>query len=564
MKHQLLLLALAIFLLSACNSTSKTVNSGRSIPQNAPFVWENAHIYFLLTDRFNNGDESNDVNFGRTKETGKLRDFMGGDIKGITQKINEGYFSDLGVDAIWFTPVVEQIHASVDEGTGNTYGYHGYWAKDWTTLDPNFGTEEELAELVKAAHDKGIRIVMDVVANHTGPATPQDPVFPESWVRTDPTCTYKSKETTVSCTLVDNLPDIKTEKETAVELPPQLAKKWKSEGRYDQEMAELDAFFERTGLTRTPTNYIIKWLTDFIRKYGVDGYRVDTVKHTEEEVWEDLEKEAQVAFKDWKKEHPDEVLNDDDFYLMGEVYNYGISGGRNYDYGDQKVDFFDAFNSLINFEFKYDADQKDYEELFTKYADLLATDLKGKTVVNYLSSHDDGSPYDAQRERPMETATLLLLTPGSVQTYYGDETARSLVVEGTVGDATLRSFMNWDELEKNETINGFKVQEVLAHWQKLGTFRNQHPAVGAGKHKMISQSPYVFTRSYEKGNYKDEVMVALDLKGNIESIAVGEVFEDGTMLHDYYSETDLQVKSGKVEVPANADMLLLGIAKQLK
>jgi len=103
----------------------------------APFVWEGANIYFLLTDRFNNGNLKNDISFERKDSTAILRGFMGGDIQGITQKIEANYFSDLGVNAIWFTPVVEQIHGPTDEGTGNTYGYHGYWTKDWTALDPN-------------------------------------------------------------------------------------------------------------------------------------------------------------------------------------------------------------------------------------------------------------------------------------------------------------------------------------------------------------------------------------------------------------------------------------------
>ena len=128
-----------------------------------PFVWEGANIYFLLTDRFNNGNPENDLNFERTDSTGVLRGFMGGDIKGITDKINEGYFTNLGVNAIWFTPVVEQIHGSTDEGTGVSYGYHGYWAKDWTALDPNFGTKKDLENLVKTAHKNDIRVLMDVV-----------------------------------------------------------------------------------------------------------------------------------------------------------------------------------------------------------------------------------------------------------------------------------------------------------------------------------------------------------------------------------------------------------------
>ena len=97
-----------------------------------------------------------------------LRGFMGGDIEGITEKIEEGYFSKLGVNAIWFTPVVEQIHGDTDEGTGNTYAYHGYWAKDWTALDPNFGTKKDLENLVKTAHKNDIRILMDVVLTIRG------------------------------------------------------------------------------------------------------------------------------------------------------------------------------------------------------------------------------------------------------------------------------------------------------------------------------------------------------------------------------------------------------------
>jgi len=144
-----------------------------------PFLWEGANIYFLLTDRFNNGDVSNDLNFNRIQLAAKLRGFEGGDIKGITQKIEEGYFNNLGINAIWLTPIVEQIHGAVDEGTGVTFGYHGYWTKDWTALDPNFGTKEDLKNLVEVAHKNGIRIVLDAVINHTGPVTNVDPVWPE-------------------------------------------------------------------------------------------------------------------------------------------------------------------------------------------------------------------------------------------------------------------------------------------------------------------------------------------------------------------------------------------------
>lgn len=553
--YRVIPIILIMSMIVACESPKKKTTETAQPSTNAekPFVWEAANVYFLLTDRFNNGNPNNDINFNRTKESGKLRNFMGGDIKGITQKINEGYFSKLGVNAIWLTPVVEQIHGSVDEGTGNTYAFHGYWAKDWTNLDPNFGTKEDLAELVATAHAKGIRILLDVVINHTGPVTDQDPVWGEDWVRTGPQCTYDNYTNTTSCTLVANLPDILTESNENVALPTFLLDKWKAEGRLEQELKELDDFFSRTGHPRAPRFYIIKWLTDYIREFGVDGFRVDTVKHTEETVWAELYDEAVIAFAEYKKANPDKVLDDNEFYMVGEVYNYGISGGRFYDFGDKKVDYFDhGFKSLINFEMKYDANFT-YDTLFRKYDTLLHTKLKGRSVLNYLSSHDDGSPFDKMRQKPYESATKLLLTPGASQIYYGDETARSLNIEGAQGDATLRSFMNWEELAEDPAK-----QKILQHWQKLGSFRNNHPAVGAGRHKTLGKKPfYTFSRVYQKNGFIDKVVVALDAPKGQKQITVNGVFDDGTKLVDAYSGKETSVKNGIVSLSSEFDIVLL-------
>ena len=518
-----------------------------------PFVWEGANLYFLLTDRFNNADKSNDINFDRTAETARLRGFQGGDIKGITQKINDGYFTNLGVNAIWLTPVVEQIHKETDEGTGVTYGYHGYWTKDWSALDPNFGTMEDLSELVETAHKNGIRIVLDAVINHTGPVTSEDTVWPEKWVRTGPPCKYDSYETAVTCTLVENLPDIKTESNEEVLLPPQLIAKWKSEGRYEQEIEELDAFFERTGYPRAPRFYIIKWLTDYIREFGIDGYRSDTVRHIEESVWDEFKKECELAFSTWKENNQEKVLDDNNFYMVGEVYDYNIiSSGRSFDFGDKKVDYYAyGFNSMINFEFKKNA-TSDYESLFSQYSTNLQNDLKGVGVLNYFTSHDDGTPFDKERTKNYEAAIKLLLTPGTSQIYYGDETSRSLIIEGTTGDATLRSFMNWQDIEENENV-----KRGLIHWQKLGQFRNDHPAIGAGVHKMISQEPYTFQRTFIKGNYSDSVVVGLDLTKGTKEINVSSVFSNGSLLIDAYSDTEVIVDNGVVKLDTPYDVVLL-------
>ena len=538
------------------DNTDNQVDTLEVVKKEVPFVWEGANVYFLLTDRFNNGNPENDLNFERTDTTGVLRGFMGGDIQGITQKIKQGYFTELGVNAIWFTPVVEQIHGSTDEGTGVSYGYHGYWAKDWTALDPNFGTKKDLEDLVKAAHSNNIRVLMDVVINHTGPVTEQDPVWPADWVRTEPTCEHTNYENTTSCTLVDNLPDIFTESDEAVELPDPLLAKWKNEGRLSNELDELQLFFDRTGYPRAPRFYIIKWLTDYVNDLGIDGFRVDTVKHADEHAWAELYKEASYAFETWKKKHPNDVLDDTPFFMVGEVYGYGISTGRDFDFGDKKVDYYDyGFHSLINFDLKNDAKQP-YERTFKKYNSLLQNKLKEKCVMNYLTSHDDGEPFDKDRKKPYYSANVLMLTPGASQIYYGDETARNLTIEGAEGDATLRSFMNWAEVDSLE-----EKQNILKHWQKLGKFRRDHPAVGAGKHRRLAKTPYVFSRTYVDGEFKDKVVVGLDLPEGKKSLWVKGFFGNGTILYDTYSETAVEVINGRVTLDNPYDIALLELAQ---
>lgn len=528
-----------------------------------PFLWNNATVYFLLTDRFNNGDRTNDLAYGRKADAAPLRGFMGGDLKGVTAKIKEGYFDRLGVNALWITPPVEQIHAGTDEGTGKSYGFHGYWAKDFTKIDANLGTEQDFKTLVETAHQHGIRILLDVVMNHTGPVTDDDPVWPADWVRTGPPCDYQSADGAIKCTLVKNLPDFLTESDKPVALPAQLVKKWKQEGRYDKEVKELDLYFARTGFPRAPRYYLMKWHTDWIRQYGIDGFRVDTVKHVDESVWKELKQEASIAFEEWKQAHPKQKLSDDAFFMTAEAYNYPISDGLQFrmDGGSQINYYAHGFDSMINFGFKSDAHQN-YEALFSSYANYLAKDLKGYSVLNYMSSHDDGSPFDPARLQPFEAATKLMLSPGSAQIYYGDEIARLLNVAEAQGDAKLRSMMDWTLLKKKQVIpsisTGQTYQDLLAHWQKLGQFRQTHLAVGAGSHQQLSATPYVFKRSYEKGGVSDVVVVALDLPIEVKhSITVGAVFKDGETVRDYYSGQTMVVKAGKVELPGKYTIVLL-------
>jgi len=545
-----------IYLLLAA-SWSINIYAAQATHKTANF-WDNATVYFMLTDRFNNGDQSNDLSYNRTAKPAVLRGFEGGDIKGIIKKIEEGYFTKLGVDAIWMTPLIEQVHG-YDESAGLTYSYHGYWPKDWTAIDANYGSEADLKQMIKVAHKYNIKVLMDVIINHTGPETKSDWAWPSDWIRTSPICQWNNYQQNTQCALATSLTDIKTESEANVELPQQLLSKWKKEGRLEQELAELELFFKRTEYPRAPKYYLVKWLTDWVKEYGVDGFRVDTAKHVEADIWTVLKKESKFSFNAWKKNNPEQVKDDIPFYMVGEVFNWGLNdykntvkNGRGYDYGDKQVDFFDyGFDALINMGFVAHASQS-AETIFSSYSKSLNKGaLKGKGILNYIGSHDDPDSYDIKREKTFDTAFKLMLAPGGVQIYYGDELARPMIAENAYGDANMRTFMNWQDIEKPDT------QAILAHWQKLGQFRKQQNAVGSGKHMQLNQSPYIFKREL---NNEEPVLVAKDLPKGNKNISVYELFDDGEVLFDYYSNQTVTVKNGKIAINSDFTYLLIGKA----
>lgn len=522
-----------------------------------PFVWENSTVYFVLTDRFENGDPSNDFSYGRPQNGPALRNYEGGDLLGLINKIEEGYFDDLGVNAIWITPPIENIYGSVP---GAGYAFHGYWAKDWTNIDENLGTNELFGTFVDTAHEHGIRILVDVVLNHVGPdtSTDQSQSWPEEWVRRDPNCNFQGPGGTIPCELVDNLPDIRTEVNDNVSLPGWLLDKWNQEGRRDREENELNDFFARTGKPRAPRYYIIKWLTDYVRKYGVDGFRVDTVKHVEEFVWKELEEEGIIALREWKSNHPDKKLDDLDFWMTGEVYNYNApSMGRRFTGDGFNVDYFDnGFANLLNFEFRFNATEG-LESIFSRYDNLLQNSLgEGKSAMNFLANHDTNQVFDRNREKTFEAGTKLLLAPGPAQIYYGDETARTLTPGGgATGDATLRSFMNFEDLNTPNSL----AARTLTHFQKIGVFRREHVSVGAGKHTKLQDTPYAFKREYSKNSFEDKTLVYTGNDNDfVGALDVFGMWSDGTELQDYFSGTTATVSNGTVTFGRSFGLVLIG------
>jgi alpha-amylase len=199
-----------------------------------------------------------------------------------------------------------------------------------------------------------------------------------------------------------------------------------------------------------------------------------------------------------------------------------------------------GFDAMINFDFQEQENTfSKPEKLFQRYAQLQA----GQPVhmLNYLSSHDTEL---FPRARLIEGGAALLLAPGGVQIFYGDETARP---EGptprTDPQQATRSDMNWATPDEKD----------LAFWRKLGTFRARHRALATGVHKELSESLYAFSRVDAASG--DRVVVAMGAKGEV-SLPVAGVFEDGQEVQDAYTGRDATVVAGKVTVQADGYVLL--------
>ncbi|WP_244834931.1 alpha-amylase family glycosyl hydrolase [Clostridium sp. BJN0001] len=580
--------SLLLIVVCFCGCGAKKEYTVNKNPNNENFSWDNATVYFELTDRFLDGDESNNHSYGREldqdgNEYSNYKEepstFHGGDLKGLTKKINEGYFNDLGVNALWISCPFEQVHGWVGADGFKFYSYHGYWTLDYTNIDANMGTKEDFKEFVDTAHEHGIRVVLDVILNHPGYATLKDmdeygygklkdnwkdyyfesadKITPDSdqnymdktdeaawqkwfgsdWVRASQKFAgYDGSINDPDHTkCLSGLPDFKTESTEKVDIPQIWKTKWNMEGRLDSETAELNEYFDKTGKERTVSNYIIKEISDWVRNYGIDGFRCDTAKHVEQDKWKDLKEECTKALKEWKENNPDKKLDDNDFWMTGEVYGQKVGRTSYYDNG---------FDSLINFEFQnYAGNIEGLDNVYSSYAKKINNDST-MNALSYISSHDT-ILFD--RDNLINAGSSLLLVPGAAQIYYGDETGRKVAYETcSYEDQRTRGDMNWDSIN----------EDVLKHFQKLGRFRNAHIAVGAGEHQKISDSPYTFSRVYDKDGKTDKVVCVLGAEGKTE-VDVSSVFSDGETLVDAYTGNTSKVKNGKVKFKADKNGVIL-------
>jgi alpha-amylase len=337
-------------------------------------ITEQDIIYFIMTDRFENGDKGNDYN-ANPKD---IRDYNGGDIQGIINKLD--YIKDLGATAIWITPVT-------DNSSG---GYHGYWAIDFYKVDEHLGDMNKLKELIQKAHDKDIKIILDLVVNHTSVVHP--------WVNDDKYADWYHHNPSIS--------------------------NWKDQEEIENgKLAGLPDLAQENPAVKKYLIDMAKW---WIKETDIDGFRLDTLRHVPKDFWREFTSEI-------KKEYPN-------FYMLGEAWD----GSHSYVSEYQK----NGLSGMIDFPMYFAI-----KDVFVsaKKTDIMKSAIENSSIYEnrglygtFIDNHDVSRFVNlagSGKEQKLKQALMFQMTyTGIPIVYYGTEIA----MEGSE-DPTNRGFMEWSK-----------------------------------------------------------------------------------------------------------------------
>ena len=478
------------------------------------FDWDEAVIYFAVTDRFFDGDAENNNAYGvgdyNIGEKGGSS-YHGGDFAGLNQKLD--YLKDLGVNTIWITPIVENITEDQHDNETDTatYGYHGYWASDFTKLNKHLGTEQQFKALLDAAHSKGMKIMVDVVLNHAGYGTE------------------------------DYFNRILTDADgNSISMIRDSSNTISGDDKYDS-LSDLPDFVTEN---KAVTDQLVAWQTEWMSKYNIDYYRVDTVKHVETTTW--------AAFKNsLTKVNPD-------FKMIGEYSGAGYANNA----GELGTGTMDA---LLDFDFN------DFAQNFvTGNISSVENSLqKRNNAINntsvmgsFLSSHDEDTlQYKLVNESKISeeeaynlmkvAATLQITAKGQPVLYYGEE-----IGQGGANNwpyQTNRRDFDWTELEKQKADSN----SIYNHYKTMLAIRNAYTDVFArGNRSTVAVSDAdgyeVISRSY--GN--STLYVGMNVKEAEKEVVIPVAESAGTVLKNLYDGKTYTVSADQnvsVTIPAAKD-----------
>ncbi|KAI0965401.1 glycoside hydrolase superfamily [Xylaria arbuscula] len=311
--------------------------------------WKSRNIYFALTDRI--ARSSDDTGGDACSDLGN---YCGGTFQGLEGKLD--YISGLGFDAIWITPVV----------TNSDGGYHGYWAEDLYGINSNYGTADDLKSLVSAAHDKGIYIMVDVVANHMGNADISDdaptPMNLSSSYHAACDIDYSNQTSIEDCS-ISGLPDVNTES------------------------SDIQSFYQ-------------DWVKYLVTEYSFDGVRIDTVKHVNKDFWSPFSSAAGV-------------------YTVGEVFDGDV---------DYVAGYADLMSGLLNYPIYYPLNafyqQTGSSQALVDMHNSISSSFPDPAALGtFLDNHDNPRWLNAKNDLSLLKNALayVILTRGIPIVYYGTE-----------------------------------------------------------------------------------------------------------------------------------------------
>jgi pullulanase-type alpha-1,6-glucosidase len=488
-------------------------------------------FYFVMPDRFDNGDPSNDK-AGVTDDDPLVHGFdptdkgfyHGGDLAGLTQKLD--YLDDMGVTAIWMTPMFKNRWVQgVDPDI--SAGYHGYWTIDYTQMDPHFGTNAEMEALIAEAHDRGIKVFFDIITNHTADVIKYE----------EDVYTYRNKAAYPYLDAdgvafddrdyagTDTFPELNSESfpytpTTPDDLATAKVPDWlnnellyhnRGDSTFAGESSQYGDFFGLDDLfTEHPdvVDGMIDIFQTWITELDIDGYRIDTVKHVNDEFWQAFSPAIQsYAQANGKPE----------FFFFGEVFDGNPSFTSRY---TTELDM----PAILDFPFQSAAQQfangsatNVMRDLFVQDDLYIDEDSNAYSLPTFLGNHDmgrlgyflQGKGYDDAEmlARSQLAHTLMYLSRGNPVVYYGDE--QGFVGDGGDKDARQDMFpsqvpsYNDDDLIGTDATtaddNFDPTHPIYQHLQDLAAVTEAHPALREGlqQHRLSSDGAgvYAFSRA---------------------------------------------------------------------
>jgi len=487
--------------------------------------WEDQVIYFIVTDRFMDGDTSNnDQGMGEYKK-GDERFWNGGDLKGITQKID--YIKQLGASAIWITPpVANQWRNPQKTGTGN----HGYWANNFVEVDRHYGSLKDYQQLSANLHKNEMYLIQDVVVNHLGDFY----TYTGEYDPNDVTKNFKLHEITqpTQFPFYHNNATKDEDREMAIyHFAPNFHDHSDTLKKRAYQFADLDDLNTANPLVRT---VLRKSYNFWLDEVGVDGFRFDTPHMVEHEFWNDFlhsnEPEAMGIINFAKKLGKDHFLNFGETAVLTQAYeDQGSKEASSYLGSKEKPEM----NSVLNFPL-YNAIQDVFKGL--KSTDQLSYRLEANKqyfehpeyLCNFIDNHDGARFLSQSDQASFRQALLFVLSiPGIPVIYYGTEQEllgmRQTMFKGGVGSVDKDHF---------DTKS-----DAFQFVQNLIQLRKDNPAFRRGDLKIlrdISDGPGTF--AYQMA-YQDENIIILfntsESKQLADNLPTG--FDPGTLLETVFS-----------------------------